>query len=86
MILDIPNRTSSDGISILGRKTPAYILEEVRRRQAEDRGSTSLWAKLAAEYGARHANFIVEHGTKFPTSRDERNRQEKWQSLLREVW
>lgn len=66
-----------DGISLLGRKTPAFILEEVKRRQAADRGTSSLWAKLAAEYGVRHANFIIKHGTKLPTSHNDRNRREQ---------
>ncbi|CAN0389472.1 unnamed protein product, partial [Ectocarpus sp. 12 AP-2014] len=55
------------------RDTPAYILEEVGRRQAADRGTSSIWAKLAADYGPRHANFIVKHNTKFPISRNDRN-------------
>lgn len=68
--------TRPDGISLFGRETPAYILEEVNRRQVADRGTSSLWAKLAADYGPRHANFIVKHDTKFPTSRNDRNRQD----------
>lgn len=66
----------TDGISLFGRDTPAYILEEVGRRQAADRGTSSIWAKLAADYGPRHANFIVKHNTKFPISRNDRNRQD----------
>lgn len=66
---------TTDGISLFGRDTPAYILKEVNRRQMAERGTSSLWAKLAADYGPRHANFIVKHDTKFPISRNDRNRQ-----------
>lgn len=59
----------SDGISLLGRETPAYILQEVRKRQLEDRGTCSLRDKLTAEYGSIHANFIVKNGMRLPTAR-----------------
>lgn len=68
------NRFREDGISLLGRDTPAFILDEVRKRQAKDRGTSSLRSKLAADYGWRHANFIVKHGMRPPTSSNDRNR------------
>lgn len=79
----VPHTT--DGISLFGRETPAYILKEVNRRQLADRGTSSLWAKLAADYGPRHANFIVKHNTKFPNSRNDRNRQDMV-NLHRSTW
>lgn len=68
------NDFREDGISLLGRETPAFIFEEVRKRQAKDRGTSSLRSKLAADYGWRHANFIVKHGMRPPTSSNDRNR------------
>lgn len=79
----MPVPRATDGISLFGRETPAYILKEVNRRQLADRGTSSLWAKLAADYGPRHANFIVKHGTKFPITRNDRNRQDHGQKELR---
>lgn len=65
----------SDGISLLGRETPGYILDEVRKRLKQNRDTSSLTAKLAAEYGYRHANYIVKHGIRLQTANNDRNRQ-----------
>lgn len=54
------NPFREDGISLLGRETPAFILEEVRKRQSKDRGTSSLKSKLAADYGWRQLS-LLEH-------------------------